>query len=542
MPFKLYEIRSQYSSELNQATLRVVIGLLALMYISTVALADGFTHPGYLAIAGYYLAFLVISLALRSHIQRKPGINPLRRYLAMLHDYLAISVGLAIGDEKTLPIYAVMVWVTLGYGVRYGTLYLLSATMMSVISLLVIVLVNDYWSSHRYMVLAFFLTTIVIPFYASNLLNKVKKASSQAMQATHSKAQLLAQVSHDLRQPVHAIGMYTTCLRDERLTDNELKLVENIDRALVSVTHIFHSMLDMYTLDSGGIKAKPETFHLANVIKDCLHTHQEKARIAGSDLKYSIDNCWIRTDIALLTIIINNLIDNAIKYGEGSPIRIRSYRQKEIITLIICDNGPGIEDTHMEQIFDEFFRIKKARDKDVEGIGLGLSIVKRACALAGLNIKLYSKVGFGTCAAIRGLMTVNAPVSVRQTVTTEYVQNTAKNVFLIEDNIEMMEATRVLLEKWGYHVLCLDPQNPLPLPPEGKCDVIVADYDLGTTITGIEYIQKIRKYKDQNIPALLITGHDIPSLPQQVKEINIKIVAKPIKPVELRSVLTEILS
>lgn len=540
MPFKLYEIRSQYSSEVDQATLRVAIGLLALMYISALALLDDFYHLSYLAIAGYYLAFLVISLALRSHIQRKPGINPLRRYLAMLHDYLAISVGLAIGDDKTLPIYAVMVWVTLGYGVRYGAPYLLSATMMSVLSLLVIVFVNDYWSSHLYMVLAFFLTTIVIPFYARNLLTKVKKASSQAMQATHTKAQLLAQVSHDLRQPIHAIGMYTTCLRDERLTENELKMVDNIDRALVSVTHIFHSMLDMYALDSGGIKAKPEILDLGKIIKDCLHAHQEEAKIAGSYLKHDLDNCWVSTDISLLTIIINNLINNAIKYGDGKPIRVRSHRQKEAIILMICDNGVGIEDIHMAQIFDEFFRIKQERNIDVEGIGLGLSIVKRACSLAGLNIKLYSRVGIGTCAVIRGLITANAPVSVRQTVTTECIQAEGVNIFLIEDNLEVMETTRVLLEKWGYHVLCLDPQNPSKIPPEAECDIILADYDLGTTITGIEYIQQIRQYKNKNIPALLITGREISSLTQKINDLNIRIVAKPLKPVELRSVLAEI--
>lgn len=541
MPFKLYETRSQYSSELNQATLRVVIGLIALIYISAVVLIDNFTHLGYLTIAGYYLVFLIISFALRVHIKRKPGISPLRRYIAMSHDYLAISVGLAMGDEKTLPIYAVMVWVTLGYGVRYGTVYLLSATVMSAISLLVIVLTNEYWSNHLYMVLTFILTTIVIPFYASTLLGKVKTASSQAIQVTHTKAQLLAQVSHDLRQPIHAIGMYTTCLRDEKLTDSELKMVENIDRALISVTHIFHSMLDMYALDSGGIKSKPEIFHLGMMIKECLHAHQDNAQMSGSNLRYDIEDYWVNTDISLLTIIINNLVSNAIKYGDGNPIRVRSYRRKETITLIICDNGVGIEDIHMAQIFDEFFRIKKERNRDVEGIGLGLSIVNRACALAGLKIKLYSKVGIGTCAVVRGLAAVDAPVSVKKTVSTGSVQATGANVFLIEDNPEMMEATHALLEKWGYHVLCLNPKNPPIIAAEIECDVIVADYDLGTTMTGIEYIQQIWKSKAKEIPALLITGHDISSIPHQLEGMNIKVVAKPIKPVELRSVLSEIL-
>lgn len=541
MPFKIYEIRNQYSSELNQAALRVIIGILAFTYICVVVLIDNFTHQNYFFIAWYYLAFLIISLVLQLHIKKKPGINPLRRYISMLHDYLAVSVGLAIGDEKTLPIYAVMVWVTLGYGVRYGAVYLLSATIMSVLSLLAIVLVNDYWSSHPYMVFTFFLTTIVIPVYAKSLLAKAKAASSQAIQATHTKAQLLAQVSHDLRQPIHAIGMYTTCLRDELLTQNELKMVENIDRALASVTHIFHSMLDMYALDSGGVKPTPQTFHLGKMINECLLTYSDNILTTGSDLTSSVDDCWVRTDISLLTIIINNLVNNAIKYGEGKPVKVKSYRKKEIIILMICDNGAGIENMHMPQIFDEFFRIKKGRSKDVEGIGLGLSIVKRACALAGLSINLYSKVGLGTCAVISNLTVVNAPEFVRQKIITSCTRLPSAKVFLIEDNLEMMEATCALLKKWGYDVLCLDPQDGSAISPEGDCDVIVADYDLGIALTGIEYIQKIRQHKCKNIPALLITGHDISLLASQIRDMNIETVAKPVKPVELRSVLADIL-
>lgn len=542
MLFKEYEIQNQHLSEFNQATLRVVIAILALSYVSIVALFFSSNTGIYLFIALYYLAFLVASLLLRFHIKQNPGIFPLRRMLAMAHDYVAISVGLAVGEEKTLPIFAVMVWVTLGYGVRYGAFYLLIATLMSFLSLSVILLCNDYWLNHLYMVLALLLTNVVIPVYANTLLTQVRQASSRAIQATHSKAQLLAQVSHDLRQPIHAIGMYTTCLREEDITPLGLKMVDNIDRSLISVSHIFHSMLNFYALDSGGVNLKPEVFSLRNMLAECVQEHVVAAKEAGSQIWLDVEECWIKSDISLLTIIINNLISNAVKYGDGKSIFIRSFHKNGSLILSICDKGSGIEDKHIVHIFDEFFRIKKNRDKDVEGIGLGLSIVKRACLIAGLNISLVSRVGMGTCAVISNLKVVSTPVMQEKPVEKTLMKISGTRAFLIEDNQDMQDATQTLLQHWGCEVFALESQDPTLLSIQRECDVIIADYDLGAKISGIEYIQAIRKMKSAHIPALLITGHDINNIRDIVKGLDIDVVSKPIKPVELRSVLTDIIS
>ncbi|WP_150099633.1 hybrid sensor histidine kinase/response regulator [Enterobacter sp. 638] len=540
MPFREYEIQSQHISELNQATLRVVIAIMALSYVSMIALFFGEYTWDYLFIALYYLGFLLTSILLRFIIKRNPGIFLVRRMFTMIHDYVAISVGLAVGEEKTLPIYAVMVWVTLGYGVRYGAFYLLAATIMSFISLSVIVFYNDYWSNHLYMVLALLLTTVVIPVYAKTLLTQVRQASTRALKATHTKAQLLAQVSHDLRQPIHAIGIYITCLREENLNPSGLKMVDNIDRSLVSVSHIFHSMLNFYTLDSGGINLKPEVFRLRNMLEECIKEHTVAAHEAGSQIRLDVEECWVKSDVSILIIIINNLISNAVKYGEGKLISLRSFHKNGSIMLAICDKGSGIEEKHLLHIFDEFFRIKKNRDKDLEGIGLGLSIVKRACSLAGLDINLVSRVGLGTCAVISNLKIASTPVVQDKPQEKLLMQLSGTRVFLIEDNPEMLDATQMLLQRWGCEVLPLESQDPTLLDTQCECDVIIADYDLGTKISGIEYIQAIRNMKAEQIPALLITGHDVTNISIFVKDLNIEIVSKPIKPVELRSVLTDI--
>ncbi|MBC7213544.1 MAG: response regulator, partial [Pseudomonas sp.] len=178
--------------------------------------------------------------------------------------------------------------------------------------------------------------------------------------------------------------------------------------------------------------------------------------------------------------------------------------------------------------------VREVRDKDVEGVGLGLAIVKRLGRLMGLEVSLRSHLGHGTCVTLKGLSRACAQVS-RATVD-QAVQAgllTGLRVCLVEDDDNVLQATSALLQRWGCEVQA----ECSPFGLVSDCDVIVADYDLGPQATGIDCIDQLRAQRGADVPALIMTGHDIDRLQGALQARGIAVLAKPVRPAELRAAL-----
>ncbi len=196
--------------------------------------------------------------------------------------------------------YAALLWVTLGNGMRFGSRYLAAATLIALATLVVIFLLTPFWRGQPYVFLMLIVTTIVVPAYAHILLTRTRIASEEAIAANQEKSRFLAQASHDLRQPIHSIGLFTACLRDARLGQEELRLVDNIDRSLHIVSQLFRSILDIYTLDNGQLEPQAEPVHLGALLQDVVKQNTEAARWAGVELRLrpagigsmSTPACW----------------------------------------------------------------------------------------------------------------------------------------------------------------------------------------------------------------------------------------------------------
>ena len=237
-----------YDTERAQAGMRMIIAAITIAYSlllhQQAQLEIGQAHQVFLL----ELLFCCSSLLFWADIRRRPGNHPLRRLLTMSSDYLCLTLMLVLGEAVMLPLYAVLIWITVSYGLRYGSGYLLLATAMATASLLAITLVSSYWQSQPYLVITLLLSILAVPAYIHTLLKRSRQASEAEQAATQAKAQFLAQASHDLRQPIHAISLFTVCLRDSNLDTEQRRLVENIDKSLHSVARLFRSILDMYSL------------------------------------------------------------------------------------------------------------------------------------------------------------------------------------------------------------------------------------------------------------------------------------------------------
>lgn len=525
------------NTELDQANLRVIVSACAIGYISMLGFLPGHRVDAYLPIILYYLVFLLASIGFRFVIAHWPGHYPARRILGMVHDYTGTSFGLVVGAEAALPLYAVMVWVNLGNGMRYGSRYLAIATGLALLALLIVYWLTPSWQAQPFMVLMLMITSTVIPVYAHLLLERTRKASEEAVAANLEKSRFLAQASHDLRQPIHSIGLFTACLREARLGDEERRLVDSIDRSLLNVSQLFRSILDLYTLDNSRVLPKYQTLHLGDFLADLVRQNVEAARWAGVELHLRPSSHWVRADPALLTTMVQNILSNCFKYGAQRPVLIGVRKCGDGLAIVVHDQGQGIEKEHLPKVFEEFYRVRRERDKDVEGVGLGLSIVRRLGQLMALDVAIRSRLGHGTSVCLSGFPLATPPrnLSLQEDVHQAGLL-TGLKVCLVEDDHNVLLATQALLQRWG----CTVQAELTGLNLSSDCDVIVADYDLGNHATGIECIDHLRQQRGWAVPALILSGHDIETIQQQLRERQIAILSKPVRPTELRATLREL--
>ncbi|CAM3310739.1 hybrid sensor histidine kinase/response regulator [Pseudomonas floridensis] len=520
--------------EMTQALLRLAVIATSTCYTLITYALDEISEERMFIILGYCLAFGVVTVGLVIRIAQRPGASGRRRLFALVTDNMAGIVTITVGGEALLPVYSVMLSMTVGYGMRYGRNYLLLATGFSMISLLIIIALTPFLREHHAVAVLMILTMLVLPLFVYFLLGRLHLALKETEAANQAKSRFLAQASHDLRQPIHSISLFTACLRDASLGDNERRLVDNIDRALGSVEQLFRSLLDIYTLNRGEVTPRLETVDLDALLKGLASQNSEAASWAGVDIRVRSGNHHVRTDPVLLSTLLQNLISNTFKYAPGKPVLIGCRRRKGKLDIGVYDQGRGISAEHLPHLCNEFYRVREKRDRDIEGVGLGLSIVSRIARLMSLRVSIRSTPERGTAVTIAGLPVVAASrVAPIQAIDWNTRLLGGLRVMLIEDNHSVLQATAMLLRKWGCEV-----QTSTRIPDAHvDCDLVVTDFDLDRTASGADCIAYLSRLQGRRIPAIVITGHELQHVRQTLNDPEIPVLAKPVRPAELRSLL-----
>ncbi|KTB54729.1 response regulator [Pseudomonas syringae] len=520
--------------EMIQALLRMAVIATSALYALIMHALDNMPGSRMWVILGYCLGFAVVGVGLIWRIAVRPGVSTRRRMFALIVDNMAGIVTITVGGEPMLPVYSVMLSMTVGYGMRYGRNYLLLATGLALASLCLIIQLTPFLQEHPAVAMMMILTMLVLPSFVYFLLSRLHIALNETQAANEAKSRFLAQASHDLRQPIHSISLFTACLRDASLGADERRLVENIDRALSAVEQLFRSLLDIYTLNQGEVNPRLETIDVDALINGLVSQNSEAANWAGVEIRVRPCRQHTCSDPALLRTLLQNLISNAFKYAPGKPLLIAGRRRNGALDIGVYDRGRGISEKHLPHLCNEFYRVREERDQDIEGVGLGLSIVKRIADLLKLHIRIGSRLNKGTVVVISGLPIVAA----RQVAPVPDIDWNKRllgglRVLLIEDNYNVLQATAMLLRKWGCDV-----QTASAIPQAGvDCDLVVTDFDLDRSATGADYISHLSELHGRRIPAIVITGHEIQHVQQSLNDPQIPVLSKPVRPAELRSLL-----
>ncbi|SMO94680.1 hybrid sensor histidine kinase/response regulator [Paracoccus laeviglucosivorans] len=523
---------SNYDAEAGQSLVRVVLTLVAALYALAGSLSGLIEDWADRAFQIYSPIYMLITCLLFAAVRLWPGVNHPRRIFALLLDFSSLTLLMALGGAFMAPVASLLLWITVGFGMRYGVRYLAGATVAALVSLAVLGIVSPFWAGQPYVLATMVLTSLIVPFYASLLLADTHEAYCAADTANLAKSRFLAQASHDLRQPIHAIGLLTNCLRDAGLHPTEREMVDNIEHSLHTVRRMFRSLLDSATLDSGKVVPRPQAVALGPLICDVVTQNKEPARRAGIQLRFVETGLIVRADPGLLAVMLQNLVSNAVKYAPKAKVLVGCRRRGKTISIVVIDNGIGIAAEHQPHLFDEFYRVQHL-GRNVEGMGLGLAIVHRMARLIGIGVELRSSLGRGTCVTLTGVPVTDLPAPPTTISTASQSLLHGMQVLLIEDDPAVLLSTKMLIERWGCEVLAYA-EMPSPVP---QCDMVIADFDLDGPMNGGGAIAAVRLALGAAVSAIIITAHDESRVREKLDDAQLPILPKPMRPAELRALM-----
>ena len=368
-----------------------------------------------------------------------------------------------------------------------------------------------------------------------------------ALRADQEKSRFLTIASHDLRQPVHALGLFAATL-DKRLQGSpDEHLVRNMIRSIDGLDRSFNAMLDISRLDAGTIEPNIQHFPLRDLFRR-LHMHfAGQAELRGLGLRFSPGGKAVSSDPQLLERILGNLVQNAIKYTESGGIVVVARTTRTRINVEVWDTGIGIGATELPRVFDEFYQVGRGERARSRGLGMGLAIVKRLSRLLGHELAVVSRPGKGTLfrigIALSDLPEIQDATAAADTLPMPLAQS--RTILIIDDGEAIREGLRLLLEEWGYEAIAAGTIAEaeravfaLEVPP----DLILSDLHLGDGPDGLAAIEVIRRQCGHDVPAIVITGDTSHSEMRRVSESGHPVLFKPVQPRKLYNVLRGLLT
>lgn len=376
-------------------------------------------------------------------------------------------------------------------------------------------------------------------------LEQVEAARAAAEQASIAKSRFFAAASHDLRQPLHALGLFATGLREVVGNPQGRDLAQRIGDSIAALDRLFDELLDLSRLDAGTVEVRPLNVALQPLLWHLAAAYEGEAGERGLRLQVRPTSLAVHTDALLLERLLSNLLSNALRYTHHGGVLIGARRRGRHVLLQVWDTGIGIPPEQVELVFDEFYQVGNPGRDRRQGLGLGLAIVRRLTALLGIRLDLRSRVGRGTCFALT-LPAATGPASTpaaEETATQDHAF-AGKAALVIDDDVDIRDATASLLERWGFeaHAASGYPAACDWLQAGFRPDVLLADLRLGEAFDGIDTVEALRRSLGTSIPALLISGDTGARELARVKDSGLLLLTKPVTPARLRSVLLSLLS
>jgi signal transduction histidine kinase/CheY-like chemotaxis protein len=388
-------------------------------------------------------------------------------------------------------------------------------------------------------------------------LTRLERANEQltlardgAERANRFKTGFFTAVGHDLLQPLHAARLSLSALGEMHNGNQHVRLIGQVDHALSTIEELLRTILDLSKLESGTLKPSLQAIEISDLFKSVLFDIEPIARDKGLALTMHARETAVTSDPLMLRRILQNLLANAVQYTDRGRVFLAARQRGGQLRIDVWDTGPGIAPSEQSKIFEEFHRGAAGQRSQAGGFGIGLAIISRMVEALGHRIERCSLTGRGSRFSIYVPLAEKAAV-VRTTprerlaaVSRAYGLASLKAV-VIDNDASVREAMRALLDRWGCEARLAagraEVEALMAGEPGFQPDIVLADFHLDQGECGLESIRRLRDVRGALLPAIVITADYSTDVTDAVLAAGCEILRKPVKPAELRALVTHLI-
>lgn len=381
------------------------------------------------------------------------------------------------------------------------------------------------------------------------------EAKLSAELANAAKSQFLSAASHDLRQPLHSLRLFSATLlsrmssrqdvADDKYIAEDQRLVRRMDESVTALEGLFEGILDLSRLDAGTYEEQIEHSHLQPIFDQIELAFEPGAKVKSLVFKQDANELVVKTDPQMLGRMLSNLVANAIRYTDEGSVELSAQLIDELVVIKVNDTGIGIPAEEHARVFEEFVQLDNPERDRHQGVGLGLSIVKRLADILDIEIAIETGQDFTGTSFV---LFVPVGESTEVTVRTAKQLLPAKNIsglfiLIIDDEQSARDALEGLVQGWGATAMlassrteALEALAEIDEVP----DIVISDYRLRDSETGTGAIKAVREQVGRDIAALLITGDIEAHRLQDINLSGLPVLHKPCNPEKLKESIIEL--
>jgi two-component system, sensor histidine kinase len=395
-----------------------------------------------------------------------------------------------------------------------------------------------------------FSTSSELRFKNEDLAQRLGVEKERAEHALAAKSKLLAAASHDLRQPLHALGMFVELLDERSSSDEQRVLLSRIRASTGALSGLLNGLLDISRLDSDTVRLRREHFCLRPLFEQLSAEHAESARQKGLSFRVSGAELIVESDPELLARLVRNLLSNALRFTARGEIALTAVQlDAKRVQLSVADTGRGIPLAERSRVFEEFYQIGNPERDREQGLGLGLAIVRGLAKVLEhpVHVRSEPERTVGTELVVElpsGDAELASAAEAAASSGPPAHTLAGRSVLLIDDERDIRDAMVAVLEGWGCKASSAANLTEALALWQGKSDVpdlVLCDYRLPGGMTGAQALSQLEATWSTALTSAIITGDTSPERIREARSYGRPVLFKPVMPGKLRALLSALL-
>lgn len=385
-----------------------------------------------------------------------------------------------------------------------------------------------------------FFTSLVQRYENLSLVDQLTKEKVRAESASREKSRFLASASHDLRQPLQALMLFSDAIQKIAQEKETKQLAGQIGKSVNALVEMFNELLDISRLEAGIVEVRWQNFELQPLLDRLYVELVPLAQAKGLNFEMPCSDEVLYSDPFLLDRILRNLISNAIRYTDQGAVIVRCTPKENLLHFTVSDSGIGISQDAIAHIFEEYFQVDNQHRDRRKGLGLGLSIVRRIEGLLGSKVEVKSQEGKGTEFSFSVQQGSLEHLAQPFAITDSQFDLRGIVVVLVEDDFDIRLMLVDVMKGWGCQVFeydCAEEAMGKMGNISQRPHLLICDYRLPNGMTAVDVIKRTRELWADEVPALVLTGDTAPEALLDIHASGALLLHKPMTPSRLRTMM-----